>query len=649
MTYAIPIADTQILEKDNINSIVPSLATNIEIYPFDEYNYVVQQKEYGFNIKVNRLTYSLLIIIDGQKTLKDLANELSLQWAVNISVTQIHKLLFSGKLTDCGIIITNKVVVVTDKANYLKLRFTIIPAKVLYKITHRFTILFEKRFFYWSSVSMLLFIGICFLQYEKWSLLFQAISPQNIIIFYTVVLMSAFLHELGHSSACRRFGATHGDIGFGFYLITPVLYADVSDAWKLPKHERLIIDMAGVYMEIILCSICCIVFLFTHQLGFLHIAILKLLGTQGNLNPFIRADAYWAISDWFNIPNLKAKSDQKMIAFSQWVFQKKTFPLKISIDYFLLGYALISWIFIGIFLTTVLFYNSQSVLYFPYHLGQFLFLFFTKFPIISFDWLKTEVVHLILPFIFYLMAFNLLKRRLSGIKETVILKTRQYMKNLTIFLCFGIFLIVISCNDSTDFEYNYNIDSKPMNTIEQNFALNGFDKVVMGSAFIVDIKEGNTFIVKATGDSIDIGDLQYSLKNNILHFKYSRTRQHRKAMKFEITLPILKKVTFNEASSGNIECKGKSSEIEVSLSSASHYNLTGEISKINASVIEASYFNTYQSINQETVLNIDGVSQAKILANKSLNISAKGVSKVWYKGNPSTSIKVSDLSQVIKE
>jgi putative peptide zinc metalloprotease protein len=64
----------------------------------------------------------------------------------------------------------------------------------------------------------------------------------------------SILHEFGHAAAGKRFGATPGDIGFGFYFIAPVFFSDLSDVWKLPPKERIIVNLGGIYFELIVAS-----------------------------------------------------------------------------------------------------------------------------------------------------------------------------------------------------------------------------------------------------------------------------------------------------------------------------------------------------------------------------------------------------------
>ena len=64
-----------------------------------------------------------------------------------------------------------------------------------------------------------------------------------------LTLASLLFHEFGHASACRYGGARPGVIGFGLYLGWPLLYTDVTDAYRLGRAGRLRTDLGGVYFN----------------------------------------------------------------------------------------------------------------------------------------------------------------------------------------------------------------------------------------------------------------------------------------------------------------------------------------------------------------------------------------------------------------
>ena len=58
---------------------------------------------------------------------------------------------------------------------------------------------------------------------------------------YGLFVLSLLVHELGHASACARYGANPRDVGFTIYLIYPAFYSDVTSAWQLKRWQRVIV------------------------------------------------------------------------------------------------------------------------------------------------------------------------------------------------------------------------------------------------------------------------------------------------------------------------------------------------------------------------------------------------------------------------
>jgi putative peptide zinc metalloprotease protein len=87
--------------------------------------------------------------------------------------------------------------------------------------------------------------------------LFQA---DSLLLYTAIIYTTMLIHELGHIAACRKFGIDHGEIGFGFYSIFPVVYANVTEIWTLDKHKRTIANLSGIYLELVYASICTLIF-----------------------------------------------------------------------------------------------------------------------------------------------------------------------------------------------------------------------------------------------------------------------------------------------------------------------------------------------------------------------------------------------------
>lgn len=138
----------------------------------------------------------------------------------------------------------------------------------------------------------------------------------NRVNVYTVtglvafMIVSSFIHELGHASACKHFGLKHGGIGFGLYLNFPVLYTDVTEIWKLNRKKRCIVNIAGVYFQLFcLIGLLCL-FFFTRYDILRYMILMMNLGFLMTLNPFFKFDGYWITSDVLGVPNLRNRSKE---------------------------------------------------------------------------------------------------------------------------------------------------------------------------------------------------------------------------------------------------------------------------------------------------------------------------------------------------
>lgn len=62
-------------------------------------------------------------------------------------------------------------------------------------------------------------------------------------------------HEIGHSSACKYYKVPVNGVGFGVAAYRPVMFADVTGAWYLRLNQRLVVNVGGVYFQLIYTSV----------------------------------------------------------------------------------------------------------------------------------------------------------------------------------------------------------------------------------------------------------------------------------------------------------------------------------------------------------------------------------------------------------
>jgi putative peptide zinc metalloprotease protein len=340
-----------------ISALVPRLNPLVRIYSFDARHILVECNNH--QLKIKKELQLLFQLVNGSNNIGNITGLYCSATNQNISEEFIHRLLFND-LAVYGIIVSDVPVKIKERSLHLRLSFIFWKGKWLNHISRIISPLFNPVFFYTSLILMILFITpvIIFFNYHG---LNKAIEFKNIFLYAVLSFTVVMFHELGHVSACYKYGAKHKGIGFGFYLFTPTFFADVSDAWRLPRKERIIINLGGIYIELVIVTVlfCCFLAGKSEILFYSGIAIL--LQVLVNLNPFLKYDGYWVLSDITGTPNLRAQSTQRLKSIFS-IDQLGRFSRE---DFGLLLYAIMSYITIALFLFFLFFYNSSPIIRFP--------------------------------------------------------------------------------------------------------------------------------------------------------------------------------------------------------------------------------------------------------------------------------------------
>jgi putative peptide zinc metalloprotease protein len=155
----------------------------------------------------------------------------------------------------------------------------------------------------WTSLACFLCVE-ALLVWQLWSSSEETpvgVSPPGVI---GLVVLGVLLHELGHLSACHRYRARHGGIGFGFYWFIPAFYAEVHGAWLLTRRERAVVDAGGVYFQCLFLSVLAALHLWQPSPTVLMAIACTHLLVLNTLNPVLKFDGYWLLSDLTGSHNL---------------------------------------------------------------------------------------------------------------------------------------------------------------------------------------------------------------------------------------------------------------------------------------------------------------------------------------------------------
>ncbi len=201
------------------------------------------------------------------------------------------------------------------------------------------------------------------------------IGQLDLYVILGVILLyisSSGFHELGHAAACKYYGVGHGGIGFGLYMNFPVFYTDVSGVWRLPRKQRVVVNMAGTYFQLIFLIPLLVIYLNTYSVVlkfFIYTVNLNFLIT---LNPFFKFDGYWIMSDLLGVPNLRQRTNE---LFSYWF--KRLRGKAVLRKPFLLTMKKTEKMFMAVYSSVV---NVFFGYYFFYIMPVFLYRFFQAFP-----------------------------------------------------------------------------------------------------------------------------------------------------------------------------------------------------------------------------------------------------------------------------
>lgn len=315
------------------------------------------------------------------------------------------------------------------ETSYLYWHRSLFPQETLLPITNLLRYLFAKPVLLVLVPILGLFHFYFYALFGKPGFSLSRLTVEDATLVYGIVFLTTLLHELGHSSACNRFGAKHGSIGIGLYLYFLVFYADVSDVWRLKRTERAVVDFAGMYFQMI--SLPLLFFLYEVSSNSVFIYAIYVIDFQivTCLNPFFRFDGYWMFADLAGIPNLRKKVSGMIRYALSNVFRLESkapppvLKIKSGHRHMLYLYALASNLFFAFFIWQVWLLMQDALRTYPADLLRFLPQ--AAFEIRSFDvtGLMHEISNILFPSLLFLMisitAFRSAARLIAFTRRTL--------------------------------------------------------------------------------------------------------------------------------------------------------------------------------------------------------------------------------------
>ncbi|WP_432372867.1 site-2 protease family protein [Pantoea allii] len=167
------------------------------------------------------------------------------------------------------------------------------------------------------ALPLILLLGL-FLVSRDWARYTHAFphlfTLPGMLTFGAALIVAKFIHELGHAFMAKRAGCRVQNMGVAFIVLFPLFYTDVTDAWKLKDHrQRLLIGAGGILAELILACVALLAWSFlpdgpVRTAAFMLSAVTWITTLMVNLNPLMRFDGYFLLSDFWRVENLQERA-----------------------------------------------------------------------------------------------------------------------------------------------------------------------------------------------------------------------------------------------------------------------------------------------------------------------------------------------------
>ncbi|MDP7038753.1 MAG: hypothetical protein QGI45_06335, partial [Myxococcota bacterium] len=202
-----------------------------------------------------------------------------------------------------------------------------------------FNKIIDRLRFFWTPAGVKTCIAIMvvavmsvLLQLDRFGADFERVyfhSQQGVLGFlgiWLVALGAIALHECGHGLTCKNYGGDVHEMGFLLLAFQPCLYCNVNDAWLFEsKRHKIYVALAGVWVEMLVGALAAFVWFFFDvgnpigRIAYILMTISTASSLFVNLNPLLRFDGYYILTDLLEVPNLR----QNALALWSWTLKTK--------------------------------------------------------------------------------------------------------------------------------------------------------------------------------------------------------------------------------------------------------------------------------------------------------------------------------------
>ncbi len=307
-------------------AIVPSLDPSVRLRQLGPDEYVVKQRTTRSYFRVGAIEYFLLSRLDGQRTVTEVCREFKATQGERLSEAEFAEFVEMARaqgLIEGSVAKPDSTVAGDDdddddmlpsrKQSWLYFRIKLFnPTSVLNWLEPRLRWVWTPACF---GCSMLFFAFAAWMLWRHRADFVTSFAAswrwETMVVIWVCIITATIFHEFGHGLTCKHFGGDVEEIGLLWMFGMPCMYCDVTDAWMIPERSRrLWITLAGCYCDALVFSAAVCIWRVTvldSVVNYVAWVLASVCGTRVflNLNPLLRLDGYYLVSDWFCIPNLR--------------------------------------------------------------------------------------------------------------------------------------------------------------------------------------------------------------------------------------------------------------------------------------------------------------------------------------------------------
>jgi putative peptide zinc metalloprotease protein len=158
----------------------------------------------------------------------------------------------------------------------------------------------------------------------------RVLSTGNLVVLWLVFPVIKAFHEMGHAVATKARGGEVHEMGLMLLVLTPVPYVDSTSANAFrSKWDRALVGAAGMLVETAIAALALFAWVLLEP-GLARAICFNVMLIAGvstivfNLNPLLRFDGYYILSDLLEIPNLAQRSKRFLTEWSDRTLFKAT-------------------------------------------------------------------------------------------------------------------------------------------------------------------------------------------------------------------------------------------------------------------------------------------------------------------------------------